>query len=375
VAVTRVKIPKPMKTGTPKGMEGVRPGSPKAVAAGYKPPKAPTAPKAPGGAPFSPSFNADGTTTLKAPAAPSVSSTTTTPTAAPTPRVDPGWWTRQITSDPRFLRSDYILRGQQNTIGSKYGLSIKRDASGNAVYKSRTNPSLSNITQSGYDDAGRPVYKTNTGVVVPAGDLEMEFVEITPGEAGYGSTLVGSTNLASQGRQYGIGDVAARSGASRSGMRASSSAQETSALQSALRNLGLSAASEYAGIDQRYADLVNTIFEDLSKVAGDIVPTAPAAPAASTAPVIPPAAATNTNPVTSTGLVAGQALSAGPQGQFMAQASGIVGQRDAPYAQKVASLNALKRFALTPQQLRWISDWIENNKPKPPAKPPKGRGR
>jgi len=372
-----IKIPKVEKTNTPKGMEGVRPGSPKAVAAGFKPPKPPKAPKAPGGPPMVVSFNADGTTTLKAPAAPSVSSTTTTPTAAPTPVVDANWWTRQITSDPRFLRSDYILRGQQNTIGSKYGLSIKRDASGNAVYKSRTNPSLSNITQSGYDDAGRPVYKTDTGVVVPAGDLEMEFVEITPGEAGYGSTLVGSTNLASQGRQYGIGDVAARAGASRSGMRASSSAQETSALQSALRNLGMSAASEYAGIDQRYADLVNTIFEDLSKVAGDIVPTTPAPTSAADA-TAPTYAGQPTDQTTYAGYglpKSGSPLSAGPNGDFMRVVEGITISSGAAgggmgYDAKKKSLELVKStYSLTPQQIRWIDNWIANNKPKPSAAP------
>jgi hypothetical protein len=37
-----IKIPKPGKTGTPKGMEGVRPGSAQAIKAGYKPPKPPS---------------------------------------------------------------------------------------------------------------------------------------------------------------------------------------------------------------------------------------------------------------------------------------------------------------------------------------------
>jgi hypothetical protein len=41
-----IKIPKPGKTGTPKGMEGVRPGSAQAIKAGYKPPKPPKPPSA-----------------------------------------------------------------------------------------------------------------------------------------------------------------------------------------------------------------------------------------------------------------------------------------------------------------------------------------
>jgi len=55
----------------------------------------------------------------------------------------------------------------------------------------------------------------------------------------------------------------------------------------------------------------------------------------------------------------------------MGQAGAIVAQRDVPYSSKVASLNALKRFALTPQQLRWIESWIKNNAPKPA----KGKGK
>ncbi len=359
-----IKIPKVEKTNTPKGMEGVRPGSPKAIKAGYKPP---TTPRRPGGSrtPFAVSFNADGTTTLKPPtppSAPSVAAPPTPPAAASTPVVDANWWTRQITSDPRFTRTDYLLRGQQNALGTKYGLSIKRDANGNPVFKSRTNSSLTGITQSGYDDAGRAVYKTSTGTVVPIGDLEMEFVEIMPGEAGYGSTLVGSTNLTSQGRQYNIGDVAARSGVGRSGMRASSSAQEASALQSALRNLGLSAASEYAGIDQRYADLYNTIFEDLSKVAGDIVPTAPTAPAATPAPAAPAAAPPpvslgyNQAPPPPPGT-----LGAGPGGAFMTLVGDITLERntnDAAIRQGLRALLNNPAYQLTAQQKAYINSLI-----------------
>jgi hypothetical protein len=80
-----IKIPKPGKTGTPKGMEGVRPGSAQAIKAGYKPPKPPKPPARPGGArvPFAVSFNPDGTTTLKPP--PAAPRAAAAPAAPPPP--------------------------------------------------------------------------------------------------------------------------------------------------------------------------------------------------------------------------------------------------------------------------------------------------
>jgi len=403
VAVTRVKIPKPTKTGTPKGMEGVRPGSPKAIAAGYKAPKGPGKP---GGAPFSPSFNADGTTTLKPPTAPAV---TTPTTPAPTTRTvtTPGtpptasWWQSQYTSDPSFLLTDPSLRAAQNQTSSNFGYRINRDVTegsptkGQAYYRA---PKIDPVTKKPvldetgkpvylatgilqtFDDAGKPVYKDSTGKVYAPSELEMDIQRIAKGEAGYLEGALGGAEATSEKAQFNIGDVAARAGARRSGMRAQASAAETGALQSALAGLTQKAAGELTGIDKQYADLYSSIFRGLAPKAEALAaPTTAEVPVAPSAEVVPPPAAPNTNPVTESGLVPRQALSGGPQGQFMGQAGAIVAQRDAPYAQKVASLNALKRFALTPQQLKWISDWIENNKPKPEVKPKpkpaKGKGK
>jgi hypothetical protein len=224
-----------------------------------------------------------------------------------------------------------------------------------------------------FDDAGKPIYKDSTGKVYAPADLEMDINRIAKGQEGYLEGALGAAEATSEKNQFGIGDVAARAGARRSGMRYQASAAETGALQSALSGLTKRAAGELTSIDKQYADLYSAIFKGLAPQAAALAaPTTVEVPAAApAAEAIPPAAPVNTNPNTETGLVPRQALSAGPQGQFMGQTNAIVAQRDAPYAQKVASLNALKRFALTPQQLKWIADWIENNKPKPA----KGKGK
>ena len=227
-----------------------------------------------------------------------------------------------------------------------------------------------------FDDAGKPVYKDATGKVYAPADLEMEINRIAKGQEGYLEGALGAAEATSEKNQFGIGDVAARAGLRRSGMRGQASAAETGALQSALSGLTQRAAGELTGIDKQYADMFSSIFKNLAPQAAALAaPTTTTVEAPPAAEVVPPPAAPNTNPNTETGLVPRQALSGGPDGQFMGQAGPIVAQRDAPYAQKVASLNALKRFALTPQQLKWIADWIENNKPKPPAKPSKGKGK
>lgn len=381
-------------------MEGVRPGSPKAIAAGYKPPKPPKGPGKPGGAPFAVSFNADGTTTLKPPAAPKVAAppalTTTTVTTPGTPPTS-AWWNSQYTSDPSFLLTDPVLRAAQNQTSTNYGYVINRDTTegsptkGQAYYRA---PKIDPVTKKPvldetgkpvylatgilqtFDDAGKPIYKDSAGKVYAPADLEMDINRIARGEAGYLEGALGAAEAASENNQFRIGDAAARAGLRSSGMRASASSAESSALQSALSGLTKRAAGELTGIDKQYADMFSSIFKNLAPQAAALAaPTTTTVEAPPAAEVVPPPAAPNTNPNTETGLVPRQALSGGPNGQFMGQTNAIVAQRDAPYAQKVASLNALKRFALTPQQLKWIADWIENNKPKPPAKPSKGKGK
>jgi hypothetical protein len=266
-------------------------------------------------------------------------------------------------------------------IGSNYGFTLNRDTTegsptkGMVLYRvPGTEPGKGNITGRVDPVTGAFTYVDPSGKVYDVTTLELDVIPIKRGEAGYLEGAFGRTEAGSENRQAAIGDAAAQSGLRRSGMRASSSSAESQALQDALRSLSVRSAGELAGTTNRYADLLNSIFPDLVKRAGEYATPpaeAPAAPEAPAAEVVPPAAPVNTNPLTETGLVPSQALSAGPQGQFMGQAGAIVAQRDAPYAQKVASLNALKRFALTAQQLKWIRDWIENNKPKPA----KGKGK
>ncbi len=287
------------------------------------------------------------------------------------------WWMSQFAADPRYMTTAPLLDEQRSGIGRSYGFTLARDAQGRPLY--RTAAGAAGITQQ-FDDKGAIVYKDAEGNVYKPSELQLDIQRVARGQAGYLSGQFGAAEAGSEARRYGIGDVSAQSGIRRSGMQQSVEQQEFNALQSALAGLTSRAGAELAGVDERFAELYREIYGDLAKRAEELAAPAtppatetPAAPGASADGVVPPPAPVNTNPVTETGLVPGQALSAGPNGQFMGQASAIVGQRDAPYESKVASLNALKRFALTPQQLRWIAEWIENNKPKP--KPAQGKGK
>ena len=388
------KVPKaPKLSGTSAYVAGAQMDTPKK---GGGVAKSLTVAQITGAAPRTTAESAVAAPKVTAPTTPAPSTQTVT-----TPGTPPAasWWQSQYTSDPSFLLTDPSLRAAQNQTSSNYGYRINRDTTegsptkGQAYYRA---PKIDPVTKKPvldetgkpvylatgilqtFDDKGAPVYKDSAGNVYKPSDLEMDIQRIAKGEAGYLEGALGAAEATSERNQFGIGDVAARAGARRSGMRGQASAAETSALQSALAGLTGKAAGELTGIDKQYADLFSGIFKTLAPQAAALaapttteVPVAPAAPAAPSAEVIPPAAAPNTNPVTATGLVAGQALSSGPQGQFMGQAGAIVAQRDVPYSSKVASLNALKRFALTPQQLRWIESWIKNNAPKPA----KGKGK
>ena len=280
-------------------------------------------------------------------------------------------------SDPRYATGLASIASNQVGIGTEYGLVINRDTNassptyGMAMFRvPGQEAGTGNITAKIDPVTGASVYSDATGKVYPVVDLELDVRPLKQGEAGYLGGALGNTAAQSRNQQYNIGNQAAQGGAGRSGMRSSMAAMEVGALQGALSKLGMGAAGAFRGTTDQYANLLNAIFPDQADKAAALASagTTPPAPVVAPDAPIPAAAPVNTNPDTQTGLVSGQALSGGPEGQFMGQANAIVAQRDAPYSQMKNSLLALKRFALTPRQIRWIDNWIKNNAPKRKSK-------
>ena len=314
-----------VQTGTPPGMQGVRPGSSAAVAAGYKPPKAPKKPKKPGGAPFSPSFNPDGTTTLTPPS-PAVTTPTITPPATTTTtttpfRPDAAWWTRQFAADPRYMTTAPGIIGRQQQSAESYGYTIDRSPQGQPYYVSRST-GVRKISQQltpegtpALDDNGRPIYVDEQGNRYNVGDLDLSITEKKRGEAGYLAGALGGTTAESERRQFQIGDVAAQAGAGRSGMRGQAVATEAQGLINALRSLGTRAAGEFAGGQTDLANLYNQIYQTLVETAGSQPGTtttteAPAAPPVETGPQTAPA---STGPTSVAGVTIPQAPTTKPK--------------------------------------------------------------
>ena len=140
-------------------------------------------------------------------------------------------------------------------------------------------------------------------------------------------------------------------------------AMEVGALQGALSKLGMGAAGAFRGTTDQYANLLNAIFPDQADKAAALASagTTPPAPVVETpSVVIPDAAPNNTDPITQTGLVSGQALSGGPEGQFMGQVRGVLGIREISPKARIEQLRSIGRnYALTPQQRRYLDNEIE----------------
>ena len=370
-----IKIPKPGKTGTPKGMEGVRPGSAQAIKAGYKPPKPPKPPARPGGArvPFAVSFNPDGTTTLKPPpAAPRAAAAPAAPPppVAPAAPTTPFNYANAFLADPRYATGLAGITQTQLGIGSKYGFTLNRDTTegsptkGMVLYRvPGTEPGKGNITGRIDPVTGAYTYVDPSGKVYDVTNLELDVIPIKRGEAGYLEGGLGQAAAGSERQQFAIGDTAAQAGARRSGMRASSSAMESQALQNALRGLNVGAAGELGGTTNRYADLLNSIFPDLVKKAGEYAaapvetPAAPEAPAPeAAAPAAPEYLGYNQAPTPPPGT-----LGAGPGGAFMTLVGDLTLERntnDAAIRQGLRAFLNNPAYQLTPQQIRYINSLI-----------------
>jgi len=310
MAVTKIRIPKPPKIVKPKKEKGNwQQNVAIDVAAGkgpfrQRPTRTPGAgigsvammlDKLPSATQLSPSAAAGATIATPAPLP--------GPAAAPAPAAparDGAWWRNLYTNDPRFIRDDMALRGQQNTTGNTYGFSINRNGAGQALYRAPQRDTQTNkpvfdaqgnpvydatgIIQT-FDDAGNTVYRDDAGKVYPVEKLEMDIQNIKQGESGYLQGAMGLASAQSANRQFGIGDAAAQAGAGRSGMRAQGSLAEVSALKGALGGLATRSAGELEGIDRRYGDLYTEIFnslqanaENLNPPPAIVTPDAPAAP-------------------------------------------------------------------------------------------------
>jgi hypothetical protein len=212
----------------------------------------------------------------------------------------------QLAADPRYMTTAPILDERRAGIGRSYGFTIARDAQGRPLY--RTAAGATGITQQ-LDDKGAIVYKDAAGNTYTPGDLQLDIQRVGRGQAGYLEGQFGSAEAGSEARQYRIGEESARAGVGRSGMRASTQAQEASALQSALAGLTGRAGAELAGVDERFAELYREIYGDLAKradeLAAPVTPTeTPAAPPVETGPQTAPA---STGPTTVAGVTVPQA--------------------------------------------------------------------
>jgi hypothetical protein len=255
-------------------------------------------------------------------------------------------------------------------IGSNYGFTLNRDTTegsptkGMVLYRvPGTDPGKGNITGRVDPVTGAFTYVDPSGKVYDVTKLELDVIPIKRGEAGYLEGSLGQAAAGSEKQQFAIGDAAARAGARRSGMRASSAVAETQALQDALRRLNVGAAGELAGTTNRYADLLNTIFPDLVKRAGEFVappveaPAAPEAPAAEApAPAAPEYLGYNQAPTPPPGT-----LGAGPGGAFMTLVGDITLERNTTDKAIREGLRAFLKnpaYQLSPQQIRYINSLI-----------------
>lgn len=337
---------------TPPGMQGIRPGSAAAIAAGYRPPRPQRRPtRRPGGPPINVTFNPDGTTTLAGSSStppPAPRTETITPPTTPPVQRNAAWWSSQFASDPRFLRLDPVLRAQQNQIGQTSGLFINRDAEGRQLYK--TAGGATGITQQ-FDDNGNVVYRDAAGNTYKPSDLQLDVRSVQRGETGFLASQLGSTQAGSEKRQFEIGDTAAQAGVRRSGMRAAGSAAETAALQAALANIATRTAGDYAGVDKSYADLYTEIYGDLVKNAADLV--------TPEAPVAPPATTPTTTPTPPDALQPDKALT---PAQFSTQLSGIANMGKNASRQQMIKLyrDLAKNYTLTPAQRKRIENILKS---------------
>ena len=359
MARPQIRVPNPNRTGTPAGMEGVRPGSPAAIKAGYKPPKPikpPKPPKAP------PASTVSGATIATPPA----------PLTAPTPPATPFNWGNAYTANAQYQSTSPILAAGQNQIGESSGLVMRRDTNpssptyGQPIYRLPSEPAGSGSVIASMGPDGGFVYKDAAGNPVDVKDLKIDYVPIASGQEGYLQGALGGAAAQSDVAQKNIANAAAQSGAGRSGMRAQGALAETGNLQGAQAGITQRAMGDYTANLGKWAELYKSIYGELLPNAADTAP-APETPAAVTPDA--PAAVTPVADTASSGSGfvqtvtpdAGGALSAGPDGEFMKLIGNATLERNTSDKAIREQLNGIlnnPKYKLTPQQIRYINSLI-----------------
>ena len=369
-----ITIPKaPVAGSITQGKQGVdwvyRPGGPQG--AGYYKKAKPT-PSIAGSKPTTGS-NASGSTiqTPVVDTTPSAPNTVTTTTSTPP---TPAWWNTQMGAGIATNAMTPVLGAEQNQIGSAYGLVLRRDLTegsdtkGQPLYRLPTEASgAGTVRQTGFDEKGNPLYKDGAGnVVTDISKLALDYTALKPGDPGYLQGAIGNAAATSEKNQFGIGDVAARAGARRSGMRGQATAAETQNAQNLNDALLQRSAGEYTTNLGKWASLYNQIYQGLVPQAEALaapvtttteVPVAPEAPAAGpAAPPVVPYSGYNTP-----GLPQSGPLSAGPGGQFMSLLGDVTLERnttDAAIRQGLRTFLNNAAYKLTAQQKAYINSLI-----------------
>ena len=346
MARPQIRVPNPNKTGTPKGMEGVRPGSPAAIKAGYKPPKAIKPPKAPSAS------TASGATIATPPAA----------TVAPAAPFNFG---NAYTANAQYQSTAPSLAAAQNVIGESSGLIMRRDTNsssptyGQPIYRlpSESAGSGSVIASMGPD--GGFVYKDAAGNAVDVKGLKIDYVPVASGQEGYLQGALGGAAAQSEVAQKSIANAAAQSGARRSGMRAQGALAETGNLQGTQAGITQRAQGEYTANLGKWADLYRSIYGELLPNAAAMAP-APEAPAAPVAPPID-TASSGSGFVKTVTPDAGGALTGGAGGEFMDLIGNITLPRntsDKAIREALNNVLTSTKYKLTAQQKAYIKSLI-----------------
>lgn len=215
------------------------------------------------------------------PAAGTTAAPTPPPAPPPTPWApDPNWWMQQFQATPDYQTQAPQIAAQENQTAARFGYSIRRDTTqgsptyGQALYRPRGAEAGSGdvraileVVPGSVPPTARYVYKDASGKEYAAGDLEMDVVELQPGEAGYREGELGRSQMESRAAQADIGTGMAQRGLRSSGIRAGAAVGEVQRLLDSLRALSGEAGAEFTGTTSRWMDLFNQIYPGLSESA------------------------------------------------------------------------------------------------------------
>ena len=202
-------------------------------------------------------------------------------TTTTTPTFDPNWWMQQLTSLPTWMMQSGGIAAEENRTAAEFGYEIMRDTRqgsptfGQVLYRPRGSAersgrivgTLEQIPGSQPPQA-RYVYRNyETGEVVDPSMLEIDVVQIQPGDPRYREGRIGQTTMQSRAQQAELGSTLAERGLRRSGIRASAAVSQVQALLDALRSLTEQAGTQFASTTTRWSDLINQLYPGLAESA------------------------------------------------------------------------------------------------------------